>query len=98
MPSDLIIDYFAVGLNAAKAFFIISDKNEQIADVILQQMNRGVTSFCAKGLYSGKERSVLLCVLKWRGEGTKLKKLVKSVDEKAFVIVADVKEVLGEGF
>lgn len=93
-----VIDFFTVGLNAAKAFYIISDKSEQIAKVIMQQMNRGVTSFDAKGLFSGKQKNVLLCVLKWRGEGNKLKKLVKSIDNSAFVIVADVKEVLGEGF
>ncbi len=93
-----VIDFFTVGLNAAKAFYIISDKSEQIAKVILLQMNRGVTSFSAKGQFSGKQRNVLLCVLKWRGEGTKLKKLVKRIDSEAFIIVADVKEVLGEGF
>lgn len=93
-----IIDFFTVGLNAAKAFYIISEKSEEIATVIMQQMDRGVTSFNAKGLYSGNEKNVLLCVLKWRTEGAKLKKLVKSIDANAFVIVADVKEVLGEGF
>ena len=64
----------------------------------MKQMDRGVTSLSAKGLYSGKDRDVLLCVLRWRTEGAKLKRLVKSIDEHAFVIVADVKEVLGEGF
>lgn len=93
-----IIDFFTVGLNAAKAFYIISDKSEEIANVIMQQMNRGVTSLNAKGQFSGKEKNVLLCVLKWRGEGAKLKKLIKRIDSHAFVIVADVKEVLGEGF
>ena len=93
-----IIDFFTVGLSAAKAFYIISDKNDEIAKGIMQKMERGVTAFNAKGLYSGKDKSVLLCVLKWRTEGAKLKRLVKSIDENAFVIVADVKEVLGEGF
>ena len=93
-----LIDFFTTGLGIAKAFYIISDKNTEIADLIMHQMSRGVTAFNAKGLYSGKEKSVLLCVLKWRTEGAKLKKLVKSIDPNAFVIVADVKEVLGEGF
>ncbi|MDD5017240.1 MAG: YitT family protein [Eubacteriales bacterium] len=93
-----IIDFFTVGLSAAKAFYIISDKSDEIAKNIMQNMGRGVTAFTAKGLYSGKDKSVLLCVLNWRTEGTKLKRLVKSIDAHAFVIVADVKEVLGEGF
>ena len=50
----------------------------------------------ARGMYSGQNKCVLLCVLHWRTEGARLKKLVRSVDENAFVIVADVKEVLGE--
>ncbi len=93
-----LIDFFTVGLSEAKAFYIISDKSEEIAAAIINQMDRGVTALNAKGVYSGKERSVLLCVLEWRTEGPRLKRLVKSIDERAFVIVADVKEVLGEGF
>jgi uncharacterized membrane-anchored protein YitT (DUF2179 family) len=93
-----LIDFFTVGLSEAKAFYIISDKSDEIAAAIIEQMDRGVTSLSAKGVYSGKDRSVLLCVLQWRTEGPRLKRLVKSIDERAFVIVADVKEVLGEGF
>jgi uncharacterized membrane-anchored protein YitT (DUF2179 family) len=96
--SAKLIDFFTVGLSEAKAFYIISDKSEEIAAAIMEQMERGVTSLKAKGVYSGKDRNVLLCVLRWRTEGPRLKRIVKSIDEKAFVIVADVKEVLGEGF
>lgn len=93
-----LVEFITEGLSLAKAFYIISDKSDEIADMIMSQMDRGVTSFPAKGRYSMKDKDVLLCVLKWRTEGTKLKKLVKSIDPDAFVIVADVKEVLGEGF
>lgn len=96
--SAKVIDFFTDGLTAAKAFYIISDRSEEIAAAIMKQMDRGVTALKAKGVYSGKDKEVLLCVLQWRTEGPKLKTLVKSIDEKAFVIVADVKEVLGEGF
>lgn len=93
-----IIDFIAVGLSMAKAFYIISDHSEQISKAILERMQRGVTAFAAKGQYSNKDKTVLLCVLRWRTEGAKLKKLVKEIDPQAFVIVADVKEVVGEGF
>jgi uncharacterized membrane-anchored protein YitT (DUF2179 family) len=96
--SAKVIDFFTDGLTAAKAFYIISDKSEEIAAAIMEQMDRGVTALKAKGVYSGKDKEMLLCVLQWRTEGPKLKSLVKSIDDKAFVIVADVKEVLGEGF
>jgi len=93
-----LIDVITVGLSAAKAFYIISDKNAEIAAAIMEKLRRGVTSLNAKGLYSGRDKSVLLCVLPWRTEGVRLKKIVQSVDPNAFVIVADVSEVLGEGF
>ncbi len=96
--SAKVIDFFTEGLSAAKAFYIISDKSSEIAKAIMEQMERGVTALKAQGVYSGKSKEVLLCVLEWRTEGPKLKSIVKSIDEKAFVIVADVKEVLGEGF
>ena len=93
-----IIDFITVGLNPAKAFYIVSDHSEQIARAILQEMSRGVTALRARGMFSGGEKNVLLCVLNWRTEGAKLKRLIRRIDEHAFVIVADVKEVLGEGF
>ena len=93
-----LIDVMTVGLSAAKAFYIISEKNTEIAAAVLEKLQRGVTSLSAKGLYSGNDKSVLLCVLPWRTEGVRLKKIVRSVDPNAFVIVADVSEVLGEGF
>ncbi len=93
-----LIDAITVGLSAAKAFYIISAKNDEIAAAILEKLQRGVTSLGAKGVYSGCEKNVLLCVLPWRTEGVRLKKIVRGIDPNAFVIVADVSEVLGEGF
>lgn len=93
-----LIDAMTVGLVLAKAFYIISDKGAEISRAIMEELGRGVTALCAKGLYSGQPKEVLLCVLRWYTEGAKLKRLVKKIDGNAFVIVADVKEVLGEGF
>ncbi len=93
-----LIDVITEGLAIAKAFYIISDKNEEISKVIMEKLSRGVTALDARGVYSGQQKEVLLCVLRWHTEGAKLKRIVKSIDEKAFVIVADVKEVMGEGF
>jgi uncharacterized membrane-anchored protein YitT (DUF2179 family) len=93
-----LIEVMTVGLAVSKAFYIISDKNDEIAKVIMEKLSRGVTALSAKGVYSGAQKEVLLCVLRWHTEGAKLKRIVKSIDESAFVIVADVKEVMGEGF
>jgi len=96
--STKLIEVITVGLSVSKAFYIISDKNDEIARAIIERLSRGVTAITAKGVYSGAPKQVLLCVLRWHTEGAKLKRIVKSIDEKAFVIVADVKEVMGEGF
>ena len=63
----------------------------------MKKLNRGVTGLDGKGMYSGREKNVLICVVS-KKEIVKLIDIVKSTDEKAFVIVTDAKEVLGEGF
>lgn len=91
--SDGIID----GLKFSKAAFVITEKPEEMADLIMKEMSRGVTGISSKGMYSGKERNMLFCVVD-RKQIVRLKELVLKVDPKAFVIVSDVREVLGEGF
>ena len=60
-------------------------------------MNRGATALEGRGLYTGTAKELLLCVVS-RAEITKLKELVVEVDPEAFVVLSDVREVLGEGF
>ena len=95
--SSKAIDAVLEGVNFAKAVFIISDKPEEIASRILKDIDRGVTALKGKGMYTGFDKEVLLCVLH-RGQLPILKLIVKEVDEKAFVILTDIREVFGEGF
>ena len=92
-----VSDGLIEGLHFSKAAFIISDRYQEIAASILQTMNRGVTAIPATGMYSGQERTMLFCVVS-KKEIVQLKELVVGQDSQAFVIVSDVKEVLGEGF
>ena len=85
------------GMHFSKAAFIISKESETITKTILADMNRGVTAMDSRGMFTKEPRSMLLCVVSAK-EIIDLKQLVYSIDEKAFVIVADVREVLGEGF
>ena len=91
------MEYILEGLNFAKAAFIISEESHEIASALTEQMERGVTSLDGRGGYTGNEKNVLLCVVSKR-EIARLKEVVTGIDNKAFVIVADVREVLGEGF
>ena len=80
-----------------RPIYIISDESEQIARSVMEEMGRGVTGLDATGLYSGTRRQMLCCVVS-KKEISRLKELVREQDRKAFVIVSDVREVLGEGF
>lgn len=95
--STKVIDTILEGVNYAKALFIISDYSDEIAKRILYDIDRGVTSLKGTGIYTGKEKSVLLCVLH-RGQLPIVKRIVSEVDRRAFIILTDIREVLGEGF
>ncbi|MDN5347763.1 MAG: hypothetical protein PWP65_1327 [Clostridia bacterium] len=91
------IDVVQEGSGYAKAALIISDKPEEITSRIFSELNRGATGLQGRGLYTGRQREVLLCVVN-RSEVSRLKQVVAEVDKNAFVIVANIHEVLGEGF
>lgn len=59
----LVTDTVLEGTKQARAVWIISDKNEQIAPVVMGKMHRGITRFPASGVYTQQEKSVLLCVV-----------------------------------
>lgn len=92
-----MVDSILEGIHFSKAAFIISDSYQQIADELLGQLDRGVTGLTGKGMFTNSEKQVLFCCVSQK-QIVKLKQIVSSIDEKAFVIVADVREVLGEGF
>jgi len=92
-----VIDFVQEGAYAAKAATIISDHAPEIATKIMNEMGRGATLLKGKGGYTGSDKEVLYCVV-GRNELTRLKHLVHSVDHRAFVVVNDVHDVLGEGF
>lgn len=91
------IDLVQVGFGRSKTAMIITNKQEEVRQGILNKIDRGVTKLSAYGGYTENERPVLMCVVDQR-EFTKLKQLVKSLDPSAFVVVMDASEVLGEGF
>ena len=95
--SAKVVDAILEGINYAKALFIISDKSEEIAQRILHDMDRGVTGLKGTGMYTGIDRQVLFCVVQ-RGQLPQIKRIIRSIDAKAFLILTDAREVLGEGF
>jgi uncharacterized membrane-anchored protein YitT (DUF2179 family) len=76
---------------------IITSNAESVANRILSDLGRGVTAMQGKGMYTGNERSVLMCALTVT-EVHNLKTAVAKEDPQAFVIVSPAQEVLGRGF
>lgn len=91
--SDALLD----GLKFAKIAYIISDAPYEISESIMKRLDRGVTGLKGRGMYSGRDKDILMCAVS-KKEVVRLIQIIKAADEKAFVIVSDAKEVLGEGF
>ena len=95
--SSRLIDIIIEGFDYARAAYIISDKFDEIAFAITNTLGRGATAVKTRGVYRNVEREMLMTVLSLR-EITILVDVVRKVDPKAFVIIYNVHEVLGEGF
>ncbi len=91
------IDFVLVGGDASKSALIVTDKPEEVSQSILSKINRGVTALNGKGMYTGKEKLVLYCVVSNK-QIVALKQAVKEVDPLSFISIGDVHEVVGEGF
>jgi uncharacterized membrane-anchored protein YitT (DUF2179 family) len=92
-----MIDIIFEGIYFTKLFFIISDKNEEIANVIEKEIKRGVTGLYGKGMYAKKNKLILICAAP-RGNVAKIKELAQKIDPNCFIILSNAREVFGEGF
>ena len=93
----LLIDKFQEGFRAGQKLFIISDKYQEIADAIHQEMNRGATFIHGMGSYKKKEKIIIMTIIH-KKELASLKEIIYKIDPQAFVSVSHVYETLGEGF
>ena len=91
--SDRVVD----GLHYSKAIYIVSDKGREIASEILRQIDRGVTGLEGEGMYTGDGKLVLLCTASAK-ESVRIKEIAHDIDPRAFMIISDAREVVGEGF
>ena len=92
-----VTDAVIEGLNRKKTILIISDKNDEIAEAILDEVGRGATFLDGTGAYTGKDKKVLLIVVTLT-QIAKIKFIAEKTDPHAFMIVQDAAEVLGHGF
>ncbi len=92
-----VIDLTIEGLDESKEVMIISDKHEEITEVLMARLGRGVTLLQGKGGYTGEEKGILYCVVT-RLEVSKFKSIINEIDEEAFVTISSVHEVMGGRF
>ncbi len=92
-----VLDIVLYGKDSAKLIYIISDKSEEIAKRLLADLDLGVTYVQGTGAYSGKEKKVIMCVVK-KQVAPKTEDVVKEEDPMAFMIVTSATEIYGEGY
>jgi uncharacterized membrane-anchored protein YitT (DUF2179 family) len=95
--NGLASDFVFEGPSVIKVATIITDKPEKVADLLMHELNRGVSSWEIKGLYTGEKHYMLYCAI-YRSQIIMLKHLLSKADDKAFVVIGDGRQALGEGF
>lgn len=95
--SGKVTDFVIDGGKGTKAYYIISDKYEEISQAIVTKLYRGATLFNGMGVFSKKEKNIVMCLLN-KYEARNLKEIVFEIDDKAFLFSTSVNEAYGEGF
>lgn len=92
-----MIDIIFEGTNFTKMIFIVSDKYQEIAKEVGDNIGRGSTGIYAKGMYYDEDRMLLWCVAS-RNQVAKVRQIATKIDDKAFIVISNAREVYGKGF
>ncbi|MBE5883276.1 MAG: YitT family protein [Lachnospiraceae bacterium] len=95
--TSVLLDLVLYGRDGAKLIYIISDRSESITKRILEELDIGVTYVQGTGAYSGKDKNVIMCVIR-KQLAYKAEEIVKEEDPLAFMIVTSANEIYGEGY
>lgn len=91
------IDLAQVGLNTSKSIIVVTDHVEEIRMALLNEIDRGVTVWRAEGGYTKTKKDMIMCVVN-QNEFSRTTQVIKQIDSKAFIVVMNASEVIGEGF
>ena len=89
-----LTDKVVLGISDSKAFYIITSKEKEVKDFVINELKHGITELSAKGGYNSENQTVLMSVIPTR-EYYKLKEGIHNIDEKAFFVAMDSYEVKG---
>ena len=92
-----VMEFVIEGLNTKKSMTIISSRPNKVAKAIDQQVGRGLTILNGHGYYTREEKDVLYVVIS-KTQVSRAKRIIKNIDENAFLVIHDVRDVYGNGF
>jgi len=92
-----VVDLVLEGMSYTRAMFIVSQRAEEVARAVTGSLHRGATLLPGRGAYTNEQRTLVFTVMSKR-EAVRCREIVRRTDPRAFVIITDVYEVLGEGF
>lgn len=92
-----VMEFVIEGLNTKKAMTIISSRPNEVAKAIDQQVGRGLTILNGHGYYTREEKDVLYVVIS-KTQVSRAKRIIKNIDENAFLVIHDVRDVYGNVF
>lgn len=95
--SGIATDYVLEGPAVIRTVLIVTDKPREVADAILNNLQRGVTSWEGRGMYTNQERTVLYVTVS-RSQVNPIREIISSVDDQAFIVVGQGHTAYGRGF
>ena len=92
-----VLDRMLKGFSSKKLLLILTEKEEEVIEYVIKDLNRGITSLFAEGEYTHDRKKMLYCIVTSR-QMILLKNIVHQIDPKAFITIIDISEVRGKGF
>lgn len=93
----IVMDRIMYGIDEGKMTLIVTEHGKEVAEKIDEYSGRGATLLKGTGSYSEREKDVVMCACNNKEMYT-IKRIVRQVDPKAFTIIMESNEVVGEGF
>ena len=90
--SSYITDHVIIGVSRAKTFYIVTDNENEVKELVINKLSHTVTEISAKGGYTNKNKKLLMTVIPTK-EYFILKEAVQTLDNDAFFLITDTYEV-----
>ena len=95
--TSTVMEKIINGLSRRKMLLIVSEKEKEVSVAIMNNFNRGVTILYGEGAYTNNRKNVMYCVVSL-GQLPQIKRVIKVIDNQAFISIIDIAEVQGNGF